>query len=511
MDITERKKAEAEKERLMAAINQAAETIVITDIEGTIEYVNPAFERITGYTREEAIGRNPRILKSGKHDAEFYTKLWSTLLRGEIWGGRFINKKKDGTLYTEEATVSPVKDSAGKVVNYVAVKRDITKEIKLEDQVRQAQKMDSIGRLAGGIAHDFNNQLQGIMGFAEILRARLDKEDLQNYADSILVASRRSADLTKKLLAFSRQGQYEFAPVDLHDIIHEVVAILDHSIDKRIKVQQVLKARPATVMGDSSQIQNAILNLAINASQAMPEGGTLTFDTEIAELDEDYCRELPYEMSPGTFLRVCVSDTGCGIPKENLQKIFEPFFTTKEVGKGTGMGLAAVYGTVKHHNGEINVYSEVGQGTTFRIHLPLAKQEASCIEPGADITKTHQAATILVVDDEEVLRNLAEQMLQILGYTVETADDGESALAYFKDHWQEVDLVVLDLMMPIMNGSDAYREMKSINPDVKVVLASGYSINGVAKELLAEGAQGFLQKPFNMAELSNMITTTLAS
>jgi len=297
--------------------------------------------------------------------------------------------------------------------------------------------------------------------------------------------------------------------VDIHSLIEEVVQLLKRSVDRRIGIKQVLSATPSVTSGDPGQLQNALLNLAINASDAMPNGGDLVFETEVVELSGKYADGVPEEFAPGPYLRIMISDTGCGIPKENLQRIFEPFFTTKEVGKGTGMGLAAVYGTVRQHGGMISVYSEVGHGTTFRMYLPVEEKAARSVRRSPEVTAAPREANILLVDDEDLVRQLARDTLSRLGYNVIVREDGESGLAHFRDHWRDIDVVILDLVMPRMNGAAAYRAMKAINPDIKVLLCSGYTVDGVAKELLADGAQGFVQKPFHPAELSAKVADLL--
>ena len=510
-DVTERKQAEEERERLMHAIEQAAEAVVITDAKATIQYTNPAFEQITGYTREEMLGQNPRVLKSGKHDHAFYEEIWDTLTHGETWSGRFVNKKKDGTLYTEDATISPVRDPSGKTVNYVAVKRDITHELLLEERLSQAQKMEAIGQLAGGVAHDFNNQLAGIINYSELLLRRLEDDKERGYADMILNTAQRSADLTGQLLAFSRKAELRITNVDVHALVAEVVSLLSHTIDRRITIKQRLEASPTTTMGDASQLQSALLNLAINARDAMPEGGELIIGTEVVTLDKEFCRTHPHGVEPGQFLLVSVSDTGTGMDEESLAHIFEPFFTTKGVGAGTGLGLAAVYGTVRSHKGTIHVYSEPGHGSVFKVYLPLAaagNDDAVSAEPTT--TAAAGPARILFVDDEKSVRMSSCEALRGLGYEMVPCENGAEAVECYRESWRDVDLVILDMVMPKMNGHDAFRAMHKVNPGVKVLLLSGYSLDSRIQAVLDEGVLDYLQKPFRLDDLYAKVAQLLA-
>ena len=326
----------------------------------------------------------------------------------------------------------------------------------------------------------------------------------------MLTASQRAAELTAKLLAFARKGKYRSVSVDVHELLHEVVEILRHSIDKKVGIKQALKAHPSTVRGDPTQLQSALLNLAINAADAMPNGGNLVFSTDVVRVDEDYCQGRTHDMAPGPYLQICVSDTGCGIASADQSRIFEPFFTTKEPGKGTGMGLAAVYGTVKQHHGAIDVYSEVGKGTTFKILLPVEYAPAEQVQRIATVVPAPRDATILLVDDERTIRALGEDMLGGLGYRVITREHGAAAVEFYREHWKEIDLVVLDIIMPEMSGPEACRAMQEINPEVKVLLCSGYSMDGMAESLMADGVCGFLQKPFDRVRLSVQVAEAIA-
>ncbi len=385
------------------------------------------------------------------------------------------------------------------------------RDLSLRQRLEQMEKMEAIGQLAGGIAHDFNNQLAVITGYGQLLHQRLPDPQLQSFVSPILDAAQRAADLTRQLLAFARKGHFQSISVDLHQLITETITVLQRSVDKRIVFTTHLKAQPSTVLGDPSMLQNLLLNLALNARDALPEGGEIGFATAIRSLDTDYCAQVPYDLQPGPYLCLCVTDNGIGIPQAMLDHIFEPFFTTKEIGQGTGLGLASVYGTVKQHRGAINVYSEPGHGTTFRIYLP-PEDSASAYE-SSDSTRSAVLAPaplrLLVVDDEEMFRQLSVDLLSPLGYQVVTMADGPAAIAYYADHWRDIDLVVLDMIMPKMGGPETFTALAAINPAVKVLLASGYSLNGTAQGLLDQGVAGFIQKPFNQAEISHHLAQLL--
>jgi len=374
-DVTQRKQSEEDRLRLATAVEQAAEGITVTDADGIIAYANPAFERTTGYSRLESVGQNHSILKSGQHDDGFYRNLWETITGGRVWRGHLVNKKKDGSIFEEEATISPIKDDSGNIVNFVAVKRDVTKEVTLQRQLLQAQKMEAVGTLAGGIAHDFNNLLQVMLGYSELLL--LEKsENHPDYADirRIYQAARSGADLVRSLLTFSRKVEPHPRPMDVNHTIRQVEKLLHRTIPKMIDMRLHLAEDLKRVNADPAQVEQIIMNLALNARDAMGEGGTLTLWTENVSLNDEYC-QLHVDAEPGDYVLIAVSDTGHGMEEETLAHIFEPFFTTKEVGRGTGLGLPMVYGIVKQHGGHITCSSETGKGTMFRVYLPAIASE----------------------------------------------------------------------------------------------------------------------------------------
>ena len=380
MDVTEQRAAEESRARLTMAVEQAGESIVVTDTRGTIQYVNPAFERITGYEQMEVIGQTPRILKSGRHDAAFYRNMWQILLRGEIWRGTFLNKRKDGILYEEDAVISPVRDPSGQVVNYVAVKRDVTDVRRMEEQLRQSQKMEAVGRLAGGVAHDFNNLLTAISGYSDLLLHRLpDYSTLRRDVEEIRKAGDRAAALTRQLLAFSRRQVLQPKVLDLNAVVTKMGEMLRRLIGEDIELSTDLSPSLSRVKADPGQIEQVIVNLAVNARDAMPDGGRVTIATADAELSPAYAAAHP-GVRPGPHVLLSVADTGQGMSDETQAHLFEPFFTTKERGKGTGLGLATVYGIVQQSGGHIRVNSAADRGSTFLIYLPRVEAPEECAQ-----------------------------------------------------------------------------------------------------------------------------------
>ena len=368
--IVENQRAEEARKLLSTAIEQAAEGIIITDSIGIIQYVNPAEEAITGYNRDELIGRTPSIFKSDEHDEAFYWKIWETINAGNVWSGRFINKKKDGTEYHEDASISPVYDKSGNLTNFVAAKHDVTKEIELQQQLLQAQKMEAIGTLTGGFAHDFNNLLQVIMGHLDVILSVPDlPEKIQSSLNNIDRAATSGAELIKGMLLYSKKMPFKLRPVDLSEIVASFVTLIRRTIPREIKIEIVVADDLPVIKGDSTQIEQVLINLAINARDAMPDGGGLTIETRTTVLDEEFCRSYP-DLKPGRYVLLSVMDTGKGMDQETVKHIYDPFFTTKEPGKGTGLGLSVVHGIVEKHGGKIICYSDPSVGTTFRIYFP---------------------------------------------------------------------------------------------------------------------------------------------
>jgi len=369
-DITDRKLAAGERDRFMAAVGKTAEMIVICDDKGIIEYVNPAFESITGYTFKDVVGQPVRILKSGEHDTDFYKDLWKTLVQGGIWTGRFINRKKDGTLYKEDAGIFPVLNDSGQTVNYVAVKRDVTEEVKMEESLRQAQKMQSLGLLVGRVARDFNNLLQIINGYADIARANMEpKHIVFGSIDEIAKAGGIAKELVQQLLSFSRLQKIDPVHIDLNELIEESRNMLGTLIGEKIKFRIIAEGEKVIVFSDRGQMQQVLINLCANARDAMPDGGTLTLKAENVMIRPEDLKVQAWAR-PGGYALLSVSDTGCGIDANIREQIFDPFFTTKKTGQGTGLGLFTVDGIVKQNVGHIELCSEPTKGTTIKIYLP---------------------------------------------------------------------------------------------------------------------------------------------
>ncbi len=508
-DITKQRRSENVQRRLAAAVEQSAESIIVTDTHGNIEYVNPAFESITGYTRDEAIGRTPGFLSSGTHDQKFYRDLWDVIARGDVWRGAFVNRRKDGTLYQEDCVISPVRDSLGKLVNFVSIGRDKTLEIELRKQLFWAQKMEAIGTLTGGIAHDFNNLLQVVLGYSELM-LQIKKGNETDYSQLLHIheAGKRGVDLVQRLLTFSRKIEPNLRPVNLNQQVIEIEGLLSRTIPKNIRIDLHLGADLESIRADPSQIGQIIMNLAVNARDAMSDGGTLSVVTANVELDQEFCRR-HLGAKPGRYVSLNISDTGSGMDQETQLHIFEPFFTTKEVGKGTGLGLATIYGIVKLHDGYIICYSEPEHGTTFKIFFPAISFEREPQTKAEETLLRGGSETILLVDDDTSVRGWGTEILNSVGYKVLTATNGKEALEIYQRGKERISLVILDLIMPEMGGKQFLTEILEINTKANVLLVSGFPMDKQANSMLAAGAKAFVQKPFNAKQLLDKIRQIL--
>jgi PAS domain S-box-containing protein len=525
LDITERKGAELalrrSEARKDAVLRTALDAIITMDHDGAVVEFNPAAEQMFGISREEALGRPLADLIVPERLRDAHSDGLSRLLRtGEQrLVGRRIESfalRRDGTEFPVEVAITRISiDGPPTFTGHI---RDLTERKAAEDrlrereeQLRQSQKMEAIGTLAGGVAHDFNNILTGILGYAALLKKGAEPGDrVHRAAEVIEKGAQRGAGLTRQLLGFARKGKNQSVPVDLHESIRETLELLGRTLDKNIRISQKTGPARAFVLGDPAQIQQVVLNLSVNARDAMPEGGDLVFGVDIVVLADEDCRRRP-GTKPGDYVRLTITDTGCGISEDVQARMFEPFFTTKERGKGTGMGLAMVYGIVHNHGGAVIVESEVGRGTTVEIDLPrVAAPLAEAGEPAElDPRGIEGSGRILVVDDEEVVRDVTAEILRDLGYQVATASDGQAACDYYACHPGEIDLVLVDLVMPRMGGRECFRALKSIDPGVRAVLCTGYGFNIAAQELLDEGVLDFVPKPYELGRLSAVVSKTL--
>jgi len=627
-DITSRKQVEKRLHLQTTALQSAANAIVLTDASGDISWVNAAFTTMTGYTADEAIGQNPRILKSGIHPHSFYEAMWETLRRGHIWRGEVVNRRKDSKLYTEEMTITPVCDDRGDITHFIAIKQDVTQrrlveealqslvdnapfgicrtsiekdcyetvnstfremlggysveealqlkiskqvwadpkgrdrmieilrqnsrikgfettfqrrdgspmpvrisgslirdvdgtehfegyvedmtlQSTLEQQVRQAQKLEAVGRLAGGMAHDFNNVLVVIKLSTELMLCQITPDNpLTKPLLQVSNAADRAAALTRQMLAFGRQQMMQTRIINLNSVVSETSHMLRRVIGEDIELVTKLSDSVENSRLDPDQVTQVILNLAVNARDAMPEGGTLHIETASVDLDDAYTKTHP-PVRPGRYVMLAVSDTGTGIDKSVLPHIFDPFFTTKEVGKGTGLGLSIVYGIVKQSGGYIWAYSEPEYGTTFKLYFPVT---AAPLEGPVARTETIFHPTgqwVLLVEDEALIRGNVSECLRQLGYQVLEAENGEKALRLCEEHRGRIDLVLTDLVMPGMSGHELAGELAQHHPEIKLLFMSGYTEDSAARrDILLKGSP-FLQKPFSVSDLSNAVQQAL--
>ena len=510
-DIRDRKEREQERDRLMSAIEQTKDIIMIADSDATIKYVNPSFEEVTGYTSDQAIGGKASILKSGSHGEDYYRDMWQCVSSGKTWQGKFINKKKDGSLYTEVATISPIFDGTGNISSYVAVKRDVTKEIQMEENLRQAQKMESIGRLAGGVAHDFNNMLSVITGHAQLAmnRGSLD-EQLEEDLNEIVRAAHRSADIARQLLAFARKQTIAPKVLDLNSKIESIFKMLGRLIGEDIELVWKPWKGLSSIKIDPTQIDQILANLVVNARDAIDGIGKITVETQQVEFGRAYC-DLHPGFIPGRFAILAVSDNGCGMDEETQSHLFEPFYTTKETGKGTGLGLATVYGIVKQNNGFINVYSEVNEGTTIKIYFPShSSSESNKPEPVKDKRDNLKGSeTILFVEDEGAILRVSKIILEQMGYKVLAASRPVEALKIAEEYGNTIDLLMTDVVMPEMNGRELAEKITALYPEIRCLYTSGYTANVIAHHGVLEEGVHFLEKPYDVDELARKLREVL--
>ncbi len=506
------------REDLATTLQSIGDGVLATDHRGNVTRLNPVAQELLGWSLEEARGRHLsevfRLRPSETAPPGTETDLgFETVLKsGEpvtIAPGTIL-VKRDGQECLIADSGAPILSSDGSTRGVVIVFRDVTQQLDLERRLRQAEKMESVGQLAGGIAHDFNNMLAGIMGYAELLQMELqeDPEALESCV-AILRASERAADLTRKLLDFSRQGKLLSTPLDLHDVIQDALSLLKRTVGQSVTLESDLVASQSTLVGDPTQLQQMIMNLCINARDAMPDGGVIRIRTEVVHFDDEQCARSAFDLQPGSYVRLSVRDNGTGIPDSVRGRIFEPFFTTKERGRGTGLGLAAVYGCVEVHEGAIEVETGPGSGTTFNIDLPLHDIELPRSIIHDEMVPTLVQGTVLVVDDDDTVRGMAVEMLQGMGYEVYTASDGIEGLEIYREHRDQIDVVLLDLVMPRLGGRSAFASIRSADPEACVILSSGFADPEAVNHLLEQGLCAFIAKPYSRVDLAETIRAAL--
>jgi two-component system, cell cycle sensor histidine kinase and response regulator CckA len=498
------KKARESEDRFRKLFNGMNDSFsvyeIIHDSEGKprdlrVLDANDSYEKLTGRKTGDVVGK--KVSEFNPDLNPFWIKAFAEV--AETGRSRQIDRySRNIGKYVEVVLFRP---RAGQCA---VIARDVTKRKKLEDQLRKATRMEAIGQLAGGIAHDYNNLLTAILGYANILKLESEPgSSFNDAAETIEIAAERAAELTRQLLGFARKGKYRILPVDLHETVHDTVALLSRSIDKNIRIELALEAPSATVMGDPGQLQQVLLNLAVNARDAMPDGGVLSFRTEVVPTGGRNGG------GAGESVQFCVSDTGCGIPEDVLERVFEPFFSTKGVGKGTGMGLAMAYGIVENHGGTLAAESREGEGAIFRMCLPLSVENQAPAPRSELISVPGNTRRVLIVDDEEVVRDVASHLLRSLGCEVVTASDGREAVELYARQGRKIDLVLLDMIMPEMGGRECFLALKAIDPGVQVILSTGYGLEGRARELLDEGMLGFVQKPYRLDQLKSALCDAL--
>ncbi len=511
-EITDRKRAEEERLQLSSIIEQTADMMIVADTEGIVQYVNPAYIRITGYAKEELLGKHvTKILELDKQ-SELYLSIREKIKNGENWEGQITTHRKKDSSFASRMTISPIRDSSGKITAFVSVQHDISHELELETKLRHAQKMEAMGTLAGGIAHDFNNILSGIMGFTDLANDLVQPgTEIHEYLSQIYQAGKRASGLVSQILTFSRQKENEIQPLKLSPIIKEAVKLLRGSIPPTIEIRQRISENCGAIMADPSQVHQVIMNLCTNAYHAMKETGGI-IEISMGEVDIDRLRANRHvDLSEGRYVRLAVSDTGAGIPHAVLDRIFEPYFTTKKPGEGTGLGLATVHGIVTSCGGAIHAYSEVGHGATFTLFFPLCEDEIQGESPSQllPISELMGSERILFVDDEQAIIRFVSTGLSRLGYNLTTCSNSLTALEIFEKNPNDFDILVTDQMMPGLRGVELAQAIRKIRPEIDVVLCSGFSdihANEVTNRI---GEYTFVKKPIITRELAQIIRNTM--
>lgn len=514
-DLTKRMQMEQEMKRLAVAVEQSAESIMIADVDGSVLYVNAAFEDTTGYASIDMVGQRPSLLKSGKHPSEFYAKLWKTITAGKTWEGRVINRRKDGKFYDADAVIYPIRNNEGQVVNYVSISRDITQEVAIEKHLRQQQKMTAIGELAGGVSHDFNNILTAILGYVALCMNSVEEESkVYGYLKEVVKAGDRAAKLVRQILTFSRQEEHEFISLELQPIIEDSLSMVQTTMRGNITVETDIDPDCGAVLGNITQLQQVMVNLFTNAAHALgrEDPGTLSVTLRQVEVPTSNPSDQMVDMEPGLYVCVSVADTGCGMPPDVLDRIFEPYFTTKKKGEGTGFGLSIVHGIVRKHRGLITAESEEGKGTTFNLCFPLfIGGEVGREQPGDNQATPKVSGRILFVDDDDAVLSMGREMLESFGYSVVTAINGQCALEKFRQDPGGFDALVTDYSMPEMNGHELVRQVLGIRDDIPAILCSGYMEKVEGENLDELGHTAYLSKPVDWHALSRAIQQAISA
>ena len=510
-DVTETLRGQAHERLLGRVVEASTNVVIVTDPEGLIEYVNPKFTETTGWSAEEVLGKNPRILKSGDAPVEVYRGLWETVLSGKEWRGEFKNKRKDGKFYWASCSVSSIRDAENAITHLIGIQEDITERKRLQEQFLQAQKMESLGRLAGGVAHDFNNLLTAILGYSELALSALPNDSpVREDVSEIRETARRAANLTRQLLAFSRRQVVAAVELDLNPVVMSLHKMLRRLIGEDVELVILPCSEPLFVRADPGQLEQVVVNMAVNARDAMPEGGSLRLELSFLRFKET--DTVPVAgMPPGEYARLRVVDTGAGMSPEVLSRIFEPFFTTKEQGKGTGLGLATCFGVVSQSGGFISAQSVRGRGTTMSVFLPRLGSAAAAEPEPARAAAQAGTGTILLVEDEPAVRSMAARVLRRSGYAVLEASNGEEALRVAaKSGPGSIQLVLTDIVMPQMDGKAFSEEFTRLNPGVCVLFMSGYIEESMLRKQALDPDRNFLQKPFTPAALSARVRLLLS-
>jgi len=514
MDITEQRATKEKLRKLSQAVEQAGESILITDKEGTIEYVNPSFTKITGYAAEEVLGRNPNMLKSGEQAGEYYDRLWKTICNGEVWQSSIVDRRKDGSRFPSMLSISPINDSNGQITHYVGIQQDMTEHELLEAKFRQSQKMEALGTLVGGIAHDFNNMLTGMAGNLYLAKERVaDFPDVVEKLDAVEKLSYRAAAMIKQLMIFARKGSVEKKPFGLTAFLKETCKLHAVSIPGSISFRTEFCHDELVVSGDTTQLQQVLLNLLNNARDAvagMPDPA-ISLTVEQVEADESFM--IGHSLTGSrSFAHLVVKDNGSGISDAYKDHIFEPFFTTKEVGAGTGLGLAMSYGTIQAHGGILEVDSTLGNGSSFHIYLPIIAERNIESESGYFTeVASGNGEFILIADDDAGVRASSKDVLEKLGYRVLEASDGLEAVAVFTANRESISLVIMDIIMPKLGGLQAAERIRALCPDAKVVFSTGYDKERLLKGEMPSDESVFLYKPYSVQNFSQMVREQLGS